>query len=79
VEELNARFGDWYYVISAENFNKLHLARKELVKEKGKPGDDKKTEKTPARDPFPGTDTDPGADDPDQEKDAGADNKPDGK
>lgn len=42
VNELNARFSGWYYVISAENFNKLHLSRKELVKEKGKPGDDKK-------------------------------------
>ena len=69
VEELNARFGDWYYVISAENFNKMHLARKELVKEKGKPADDKKTEKTPARDPFPATDTDPEADDDDADTD----------
>ena len=34
VEELNLRFGDWYYVISAENFAKLHLTRKDLVKEK---------------------------------------------
>jgi hypothetical protein len=34
VDELNTRFADWYYVISAENFNKLHLSRKELVKEK---------------------------------------------
>ena len=42
VDELNARFGGWYYVISAENFNKLHLSRKELVKEKGKSADDKK-------------------------------------
>ncbi len=42
VDELNARFSGWYYVISAENFNKLHVGRKELVKEKGKPAEDKK-------------------------------------
>ncbi|MBI3863405.1 MAG: DUF4340 domain-containing protein [Planctomycetia bacterium] len=39
VDELNARFSGWYYVISADYFNKLHLSRKELVKEKGKPAD----------------------------------------
>ena len=43
VDELNARFGAWYYVISADYFNKLHLARKELVKEKAKPADGKTT------------------------------------
>ena len=43
VEELNARFSGWYYVISAENFKKLHLSRKELVKEKGAKPDDNKT------------------------------------
>jgi hypothetical protein len=41
VDELNARFRDWYYVIPADSFNKLHLARKDLVKEKNKPADDK--------------------------------------
>jgi hypothetical protein len=46
VKELNARFSGWYYVISAENFNKLHLSRKELVKEKGKSADDKKADMT---------------------------------
>lgn len=46
VEELNARFSGWYYVISAENFNKLHVSRKELVKAKGKSADDKKADKT---------------------------------
>ncbi len=57
VDELNARFGEWYYVISAENFNKLHLRRMDLVKEKAKAaGDDRKNDKktgAPAdRDPF---------------------------
>jgi len=33
-EELNARFADWYYVISAENFDKLHLSRSDLVRPK---------------------------------------------
>ena len=32
--ELNHRFADWYYVISAANFDKLHLKRSDLVKEK---------------------------------------------
>jgi hypothetical protein len=41
VDELNARFSGWYYVISAEYFNKLHLSRKELVKDKSKPADGK--------------------------------------
>ncbi len=27
---LNARFADWYYVISAESFDKLHMKRKDL-------------------------------------------------
>lgn len=30
-DELNARFADWYYVISADSFDKLHLKRKDLV------------------------------------------------
>jgi len=34
-ETLNARFADWYYVISAGNFDKLHLGRKTLVVSKG--------------------------------------------
>ena len=37
VKELNARFADWYYVISEENFLKLRLSRASLVKEKTKP------------------------------------------
>ena len=34
VQKLKKRFADWYYVISADAFRKLHLARKDLVKEK---------------------------------------------
>lgn len=31
---LNGRFADWYYVISAESFDKVHLRRKDLVRKK---------------------------------------------
>ncbi len=34
VAKLNRRFADWYYVISAESFNKLHVARKDIIKAK---------------------------------------------
>ncbi len=30
-QELNARFADWYYVIPAASFDKLHLKRKDVV------------------------------------------------
>ena len=77
VDELNARFGGWYYVISAENFNKLHVSRKELVKEKGKPADDKKTETAPGPENDDGAgESDPGeSEDEKDEKNAGE--KPD--
>ncbi len=32
--ELNERFANWYYVISSESFDKIHLKRKDLVKAK---------------------------------------------
>ena len=35
-DKLNARFADWYYVISAESFDKLHLMRKDLIVKKDK-------------------------------------------
>ncbi|MFQ5602662.1 MAG: DUF4340 domain-containing protein [bacterium] len=35
-DDLNARFANWYYVISANSFDKLHLKRKDLVKKKEK-------------------------------------------
>lgn len=31
VEELNARFGDWYYVIPNDVFKKIHLGRDEII------------------------------------------------
>jgi hypothetical protein len=33
-DELNRRFGPWYYVISAESFDKLRVKRADLVREK---------------------------------------------
>lgn len=54
VQELNERFADWYYVISADSFDKLNISREKLVKEKEKPKaeekpktEDKAKEKTP--------------------------------
>ena len=40
VDELNDRFADWYYVITAEDFDKLRLSRDQLVKEKEKPAEE---------------------------------------
>lgn len=36
VEELNARFADWYYVISDEVYQKIHLGYKDIVQKKEK-------------------------------------------
>ncbi len=36
VEQLNARFGDWYYVIPNDVFKKIHLGREQLVTDKPK-------------------------------------------
>ena len=33
VEELNGRFSDWYYVISDDIYQKIHLGRTDIVKE----------------------------------------------
>ncbi|HLA85071.1 MAG TPA: DUF4340 domain-containing protein [Thermoguttaceae bacterium] len=43
VAELNARFADWYYVISEDVYDKIHLGRDELIEPKAKPGDKSKT------------------------------------
>ncbi|MBI1309906.1 DUF4340 domain-containing protein [bacterium] len=40
VSVLNDRFADWYYVVSADDFNKLRLTREQLVKAKEKPAED---------------------------------------
>ncbi len=35
VDELNQRFGDWYYVISNDVYKKIHLSREDVIKKKG--------------------------------------------
>jgi hypothetical protein len=37
VDELNQRFGPWFYVISADNLQSLQLKREDLVTAKNKP------------------------------------------
>lgn len=61
VEELNRRFGDWYYVISAEDFDKVRLTRDQLVKEKEKeePEEGDTPESTDTPDAPAGTDDAP--------------------
>ncbi|MFH1924310.1 MAG: DUF4340 domain-containing protein [Planctomycetota bacterium] len=41
VEELNGRFADWYYVISNEVYQKIHLSREDVVKKKEKDDEEK--------------------------------------
>jgi hypothetical protein len=52
VAELNARFADWYYVISDEIYRKIHLGHDDIFKKKEKPkdGEAKKGEQAPAGD-----------------------------
>jgi len=40
VDELNDRFADWYYVISDEVYQKIHLSFDQIVKEKEKEDED---------------------------------------
>ncbi|MEX1095638.1 MAG: DUF4340 domain-containing protein [Planctomycetales bacterium] len=50
-KELNDRFGEWYYVISAESFDELNVKRQDLVEPKGPEkdsDDDKPADVTPA-------------------------------
>jgi hypothetical protein len=42
--QLGTRFGEWYYVISADAFKKLRVERAQLVKAKEVPKDEKKPE-----------------------------------
>ena len=37
VAELNARFADWYYIISDDVYRKIHLGRDEIIKKKDQP------------------------------------------
>ncbi len=40
VEELNGRFADWYYIVSEEEFEKIHLNREAVIKAKVEPESD---------------------------------------
>ncbi len=40
VAELNGRFADWYYIVSDEEFKKIHLNRDEVIKSKAEPVSD---------------------------------------
>ncbi len=58
VEKLNKRFADWYYVIDAASFDKLHKSRADLVevkepeeKESTEPSSKTKTEEKPKKEP----------------------------
>lgn len=41
VKELNARFAEWYYIISDEVYRKIHLGMNDIVKKKEKPAEQK--------------------------------------
>ncbi|MGQ9573941.1 MAG: DUF4340 domain-containing protein [Thermoguttaceae bacterium] len=45
VQELNARFADWFYVIAESEYQKVHLSRKDILKKKEKKEEEKKEEK----------------------------------
>ncbi len=47
VKELNARFGDWYYVISNPVYQKIHLTHDAVVKVKEKPEGESEEGSTP--------------------------------
>jgi len=40
VAELNGRFADWYYIVSDEEFKKIHLNREAVIKAKAEPASD---------------------------------------
>jgi len=56
VKELNDRFADWYYIISDEVYQKIHLTRDQIVKKKekeeGENGETDSTDAAAATDPL---------------------------
>lgn len=56
VSELNARFGDWYYVVPDEVFQKIRLGRDDVIKQKeaeaSEEGDDAADESAPGASAF---------------------------
>jgi hypothetical protein len=49
VKELNDRFADWFYVISDNEYKRIHLARTDIVKKKEKKEEPKKEEAPEAK------------------------------
>ena len=39
MKDLNLRFGDWYFVVSNDTFQKVRLGKNDVVKAKAKEGD----------------------------------------
>ena len=39
MKDLNLRFGDWYFVVSNDTFQKVRLSRDDVIKKKGAPGE----------------------------------------
>jgi len=70
VEELNGRFADWYYVISNEVYQKIHLSREDVVKKKEKDDEDKEAGEEKAGPDGPQPDQ---ADKPEEQGDTPAD------
>lgn len=64
VDELNDRFGDWYYVISDEVYKKVSLRRDQLVKAKAPDPDETEDQSMPAetKPGVPGLPNIPGVD-----------------
>jgi hypothetical protein len=52
VEELNARFADWFYVISDDTYRKIHLSRENLITKK--PAEKKDEKAGQSGDALPG-------------------------
>jgi hypothetical protein len=50
VKELNARFADWYYVVSDETYHKIHLGEDQIIKKKAP---EKAADATLPANPFP--------------------------
>lgn len=73
VAKLNRKFADWYYVIPADSFDKLRLARKDIVKEKAKPAETKPDETKPATEKP--ADEKPAVEKPESEKPADSNEK----
>lgn len=48
VNELNERFGDWYYVIDNDVYKKIHLSRDDIIKAKEKEGEENGSDDSPA-------------------------------